>query len=35
MDKRLLKRLVLAQRDKIIAWRRRIHQHPELAPPAW
>jgi amidohydrolase len=30
MDKRLLKRLVLDQRDKIIAWRRRIHQHPEL-----
>jgi amidohydrolase len=30
MDKRLLHRLVLAERDKIIAWRRRIHQHPEL-----
>jgi amidohydrolase len=30
MDRKLLNRLVLAQRDKIIAWRRRIHQHPEL-----
>jgi amidohydrolase len=30
MDKRLIKRLVLDQRDNIIGWRRRIHQHPEL-----
>ena len=30
MDKKLLNRLVLARRDNIIAWRRRIHQHPEL-----
>jgi amidohydrolase len=30
MDKRLLKRLVFDQRDKIIAWRRQIHKHPEL-----
>ena len=30
MDIKLLKRLVLDQRDNIIGWRRRIHQHPEL-----
>ncbi len=30
MDKKHINRLVFAQRDKIIAWRRRIHQHPEL-----